>query len=264
MTETVRYEMEGYQGLSPRVKRESKTFYSRDDDYERLSPVKQEQRDRIGGFILDSFEGQLKYVGFPGKGWLLERQLHAIDRRFRFTGIESNGQIFEKAKLLMPGHRIIYRNRVINDRIKLEFYLNRCSIYSKGKLSSLTDFQAKPLFMKSGTYEYALTGRNAIWYDFTGPMTKEVWLCLHGINGVIAEEKTVPICITLMYGRDLYMSGGGEDGRVDIVQKAIPGFEALDVWQYQGLNDTRMINICGVRRGGADSPAALHLSNCEV
>jgi len=222
--------------------------YQGHSDYERLSNTKSKQREKILDFLLSNNPcDHIKYVGLPGKYWAIERELLNIDADAKFSGFEKNPVIFYKALQIMPGgHKTISKSKIIDDRIKLEIYVNKNGVYTLGDINHFTEKKTHALLIsESGSFRFGFTLNNMLWYDFTSSFNENTFRAIHDIKK-ITRHKTA-ICLTLQYGRDLYFNGKGEEARVDIVKKALKGFECKDVWTYNGFKDTKMINICGIR-----------------
>jgi len=235
----------GSQVVSGHYTKSYSSDYQADADYER-SEEKQEQRDKVVDFILNNSKARIRYLGFPGKYWLAERALWADDYKAKVTGVEKNPAIFEKAKGYIPGW-MLTREKKVNDRISLTFCSSRSALYFLGDLASLLDSRIRNQSLVSDGYRYGFSMRNAVWLDFTGPLSRPVWDILVGLNRTMTPYDAV-ICITLLYGRDTLLDSSGEKGRVEIIERSIPGFRAKDIWQYTGKNNSRMLTICGVRK----------------
>ena len=209
------------------------------------SEEKQKQREKVLDFILTNAKSRIKYLGFPGKDWMLERQLWAEDNTSRITGVEKNPSIYEKAKGYVPG-RVALRDKSVSDGMKITYASSKQCLYFLGELKHFLDSHIRNKLLTSGAYRYGFSFRNAVWLDFTSPLCQPVWEVLVGLNRVLTPYDA-SICVTLLYGRDTLLETPGEEGRVQVIERAIPGFEAKKVWQYSGMNKSRMLTICGIR-----------------
>ena len=218
-------------------------------DYEHSSQLKKDQRSRILKFILDNHQGEVhpRYIGLPGKYWFFESHLIHECPEAHITGVEKNYSIFHSGKVMMPGTDFLDRSILVDARLKHELFRTSNSIFAHGNLLGFTDEQViKDSGKMSGTYKKAFTNNTCIWYDLTCSFNKDSYLLLYNIKNIINKHFKTVVCLTLMYGRDMYFNGKGENSRVEIVQRALPDFEPLDVWTYKGFNNSKMINICGV------------------
>jgi len=230
------------------------TDYRASNDYEFKSETKQEQRERILKIILDNQAQGVrhKYLGLPGKGWIFERMLDlSSEKSTIITGVEKDLKIFHKAQAYMIGHSPCDKSKDVYGN-KIEILRSSRAVYICGDVVSLTDElilqqigdHTKNNENKSGTLIRGLTNNTAIWYDFTSSFNKDTYLAIYNLKNVAVPGAV--ICLTLMYGRDMYFNGSGEDSRVEIVKRALPGFKLLDSWVYKGFKETQMINICGI------------------
>jgi len=218
------------------------------EDYERLSTEKQTQRDRILNFILDNSNSRIKYVGLPGKYWRMESDLIRLGQNIHVSGFESNPMIYHKSKCMMPGkHNVISKSKDITRDIKLDIHVNKSSIYTLGSIKDLTDYKTHRLLCDiSGTFQFGYSKINAIWYDFTSSFNENTYISIHNIKNIIKKESNSVICLTFLFGRDMYFNGKGEDSRIDIIKSALPEFEPIEYWKYKGFNGSTMFNVCGV------------------
>jgi len=226
----------------------NKTCYQASDDYERISPEKQKQRLKVLGFILDNVDSDIKYTGLPGKYWRLETELAKRCTRARFSGFEKNQTIYHNSKFIMPGrHNVISKSKNIDPSKQIDIHVNNRSVYVLGGIRDLTDTKTHKLFSEiSGTFKYGFTKINAIWYDFTSSFNEETYVSMYNIKNLLDSEVKSVICLTFLYGRDLYFNGSGEEARIDIVKRALPNFIPLDYWKYKGFNNSTMMTICGI------------------
>lgn len=222
--------------------------YSSSNDYELNSEQKSEQRERILRFILNNHDSStnIKYLGLPGKYWFLENRLINKYPKAKVTGIEKNARIFTQSKIMMPGSSQVSKNITVGDTVKLEMYRTSAATSIYGKLSSLTDSEIIEKSIESGTYKKGLLNRTVIWYDFTTSFNTDSFITLYNIKNIVHPHIPSVICVTMMYGRDLYFNGKGEAARAEIMQRALPGFVPDEIWTYKGFKGTPMINICGI------------------
>lgn len=236
------------------AKADKSNAYQDGFDYELRSSVKAEQREKILSIILNSLQENtpVRYLGMPGKHWLFENMLvNAIDREsdtpWKIGGIEKSVKIYHQSRAMMPGfcHWCVDKSNFANE-CGIEQIRKGRVFYACGDLTSLTDDKIiKDVSEKSGTFEKNFTKNTIVWYDFTASLSMQTYLSIYQIKNVIDRDNDAIVCITLMYGRDLYMDGKGENGRISIIKKALPEFELIESWIYKGFKNAPMINICG-------------------
>ena len=224
------------------------------NDYER-SEVKAEQREKILTFILENHDDRkIKYFGMPGKYWLLERELFHNDPKSHICGIEKDFEIFSKSVGYLEGKRFL-RRRILpwahdkrtDNNNGIETARTDNFYYINGDLNAVTSDRALKHSRGRAFYDKRfLLHRSAIWLDFTSSFNIDTYTSIYNLHNIIHPNLPSVICLTLLYGRDQIFKGEGEQARVEIVEKALPGFNCKDVWIYKGFNDSSMINICGV------------------
>lgn len=231
------------------------------NEYERDSAEKQIQRDKILRFSLDNHDDlNPRYIGLPGKYWIFERSLIQEKPKTNIFGVEKDFNIFLNSCGYLPGKAWVRRQVFpygIDKRlagiegrtqgsIAIEMAQTSTGMYVCGDLQSITD---KKIITQGGGrsfYGKVFKNRTLVWYDFTSSFNINTYISIHNIKHIINPHQKAVICLTLQYGRDQLFNGAGEEARVEIVKRALPEFECLDVWKYKGFNKTTMINICGI------------------
>jgi len=223
------------------------------DEYERTSEVKEEQRTKILNFILSNHADSTPFLlSLAGKYWSLENRLVTINKDTHITSIEKSPLIFHKAKSMMPTafhpNKIVDKTRFITDtKIKLDMFSNRNSNYFLGELSALTErVFHNQLCGDSGTFRHGMTNRTCVWYDFTSSLNNVIYNAIRNIKNIRNKGRDTVVCITLLYGRDLIFKGSSIESRLDIIQEALPELKIHEYWKYKGFNNSTMLNVCGV------------------
>lgn len=232
------------------------------DEYERSSDVKNKQRENVLNFILDNHSNFVnpKYIGLPGKFWLFERMLERENQCANFTGFESNYQIYGKSVGYIPGSHLISRRLILTSPSLKSFRINisRTSkaYYINGDLKSMTEDLAFKEAESRGPYFKALINRSCAWLDFTSPLTVGTYTTIYNLHNVLNPRFDTPVCITLQYGRDQFLDGKNEAGRINVIEKALPRFECKDVSVYKGYKNTPMITIFGINASSPEGELA--------
>lgn len=226
------------------------------NEYERHSKTKAEQRDKILKFILSNHAQSTPFlISLPGKYWFLENRLVQIDNNSQVTGVEKSPAIYSKHKPYMPckwsHNKIIDKSRYITDsKVKLDIHVNSNSIYVLGDLATFTEESFHNyLCFDSGSFRHGFINRTCVWYDFTASLNNNTYKAIESIRNIRNKKRKTVVCLTLMLGRDQIYKGSGLEKRIDIIKEALPELEIIEYWKYKGLNDTPMYNVCGIIDG---------------
>lgn len=245
----------------PATKTKTKCAWSYDSDAYSRSHVKQAQREKVLEFFSSNLlhrEKHVKVLSLPGATWSFERQLklNIPDKIWWFIGLERDFSVMARNKCNVPGalYSISTKTKEIG---RASFDMMR-SRYARWVNMSFDDFLNFPdLFLddlKDVSYWKArYFSSDGAWLDFTGPITGTFIENMPKIANIFnIQNKSSPLAMTFMYGRD---SGvyGGIDGRVALFESKIPGFTVKDAWTYNGMNDCKMFTVMGiVKRKKAD------------
>ena len=235
-----------------------------DDDYERTSVEKQEQRQRIADFILGHFDEcrWLYLLSMPGRHWIFENLIRSCHPRTQFVGIERSATTFARSAPAMVSS--------VNNALAIRSVDFAGGSFEYARTPAFPQMPGRGtarshrlLLMQSDVYATALAGdfkatrkqrtkfnnkfysRNAAWLDFTSGFCSQFERTVSNLHRCMSHADA-PVALTFMYGRDI---AGQELGRVTRICELQPRFLPSDYWLYRGKGRTSMMTVCGMLRG---------------
>lgn len=251
----------GYRKLRmPKIEQELDSAYFSAARSRRLDKIKQPEREKVLRHILDNRPASnLVLLSNPGVHWHFERMVeHEVgEHAASFVGIERNWSTLEFGLQYMPGrskHHLRWRNgrEVLAGVVTQKAAIFHCHIEDWPEKSGMLMDESCNLWHSGTHLEYLSI--NSLWIDIWQPCVRlEFAKTLRGLTGMLKSDERVPYAITCQYGRDPLgraVCGGSVESRAEGIAAELSrnGWSAstTDCWHYFGLNDTRMMTVCGV------------------